>query len=413
MMFIFGASLLDKKGTIFSPIARRISYADILFLFYFFASFIVYLEKSSKWLIVYSKSQRYFLLMLFAFSLWTGLSWLITTATLEGQLRDFFGIPVRLAYYGIISIFVTKWAKKYGINVIVFPFCIGILGMFYFNFFSKAIMISDFPIAIQNNDFSGLLLPVVSLYFSLSILSKPGYVSLALCFVSYCSTVLVYSLGGYILMIMALPAVLISFWYCYSIKGRMLKGKFIFIVVTIGIGLSVVFGLKPNQETITNRIKAKIANLPFSSNHIHSGDVRWGHFLSSLEITSRNPLFGVGEYNWENENAKNKSLVGDAYRLNENPHNAIAQIFSMFGIPAGVLFGLCLCLWFIALYRIKLLKGIKWIIWVGAVVCVFFASANLMDAIFTTYYFYFFAALIFSIEMDRGQKNFRKVIFYK
>lgn len=407
-MFIFGASLLDKKGAIFSPIARRISYADILFFIYFFASFIVYLEKSSKWLTVYSKCQKYFLLMIFAFSLWTGLSWVITTVTWEGQLQDFFGIPVRLAYYAMITIFVTKWAKKYGINIILIPFCIGILGMFYFNFLSKAIMISAIPIGIKNNDFSGLLLPIVSLYFSLSLLYKPNYVSLVLCIVSYCSTVLVYSLGGYILMVMALPAVLISLWYCYRIKGRMLKGKFIFAVVTIGICLSTGFGLKPYQATITKHIKAKMANIPFNSESIHSGDVRWGHFLSSMEIMSRNPLFGVGEYNWEEENSRNKSLVGEAYRQNENPHNSIAQIFSMFGIPAGIFFGLCLCSGFIALYRIKLLKGMKWIIWVGAVVFVFIASANLMDAIFTTYYYYFFAALIFSIEMERGTNKLSK-----
>jgi hypothetical protein len=408
-MFIYGASLLDRWGMIFSPIAQRISYADILFCLYLNTLFGVYVVKSSaRMRIVYSKRHKYFLIILLGFAWWTGLSWVVTTLKMDGQIQDFFGITVRISYYIILSIFVTKWAKNYGINDIVTSFCAGVLTMFYFNFFSMALTITDIPIAINVNNFSGVLLPVISVYFSLSLLCKPSYVSFVLCCLSYLSCVLVFSLGGYILMILAFPAVLLSCVHFFKMKSKRRFGFLFSSMIIIGMCLGTAFGLKTYQNTLITRIKSKFANIPINSEHIQSGDVRWGHFLSSMLITMRNPIFGVGEYNWERENDKNRNLLGEAYHQNENPHNAIAQIFSMFGLPAGILFGLCLYYSFVSLYRIKLLNGQKWIIWVVSVGCVFLASANLMDTIFTTYYFYFFAALVFSVETMQNRRTSKR-----
>lgn len=194
MVFLFGARLLDKGGTILSPIAHRISYADIMFGTYLIASFIKNSKHLSRWLVAYSKNQISFILFLFAFSLWTGLSWALNTITIGGDILDFFGIPVRVGYYAILSIFVAKWVKKYEMNIIIVPFCVGILVMFYINFITQIVSTHNIPTEINEKNFSGLLLPIISIYLAFSILYKPNYLSFLLCFFSYISTLLVYSL---------------------------------------------------------------------------------------------------------------------------------------------------------------------------------------------------------------------------
>ncbi len=404
MFFLLGAHLLDKGGRILSPIANRFSYGDILFVLYLIGSYILNLNRTSKWLVVYSKRQEMFYIFLFAFSLCTGISWCVTSLLQKGYILDFFGISTRIAYYGLMSLFATKWIKKYGLNILILPFCLGIVSMFYFNFLRSALPIFTIPTEIAEKNFSGVLLPVCAIYLAISILDMPRLSNLLLFCFTFLSTLLVYSLGGIVLLILSLPAVWIMLRYYFAkpiIKyDKKVFSLFILLLIVIGLFLS------PMSDTVTHRIVAKFHNIPgISKEETESAHLRWGHFISSIYITLKNPLFGVGEANWQEENDKNIDLVGKWYIQNENPHNAIAQIPSMFGIPAFIFFAICFYLVFKALYELKLLKGLKWKIFVFSVFMVFFGSANLMDSIFTTFYFYFFASIVFGIKARQLTKN--------
>lgn len=396
MLFLLGARLLDKNGFL-SPIAHRISYGDILFLIYMVFGFAININWLSRFFAVSSRTESMFIICVFAFALWTGLSWSVNTMFLGGNVLDFFGIPVRVAYYGVLSLFVSKWVRKYDVNILVLPFCIGILFMFYCNFLTSAIVISNIPTEINEKNFSGVLLPICSLYFVLSLLWKPRFFTMLLLFFTYASSLLVYSLGAIILMILAIPAVWMSVRNFFLSRRIYIHKRVLSFITLLAIFVIITSLITPYINSIIDRVSGKLHNIPGVSKDIESTHYRLGHFVSSAVISAKNPLFGVGEYNWENENDKNRDWLGKWYMKNDNPHNAVAQIMSMFGAPAILLFGLCFYFAFKGFYKLRLLKGMKWSLLVFSVACVFVVSANVMDAIFTTYYFYFFVALIFGI----------------
>lgn len=400
MLFLLGARLLDNKAML-SPIAGRISYGDILFFIYLATSVIIYFMKSPKFKVVRLRRQQMFFLCLFAFSLWTGMSWCVNSLFRSGNILDFFGIPVRVAYYGIMSLFVVRWVREYGSNVLVMPFCIGILAMFYNNFLNAAMRVGEIPIAINEKNFSGVLLPVCAVYFALSILCKPNLSSFVLFLLSIVSTLFVYSLGGFVLIALFLPAIWIMVRRYFGAATIKIHKKVLMVLLLLLLFVIVMTSARPILNTIMHNIDNKIHNLPGISQKTESAHMRFGHFLSSMAISAENPLFGVGEANWQEENNKNRDWLGDWFVENDNPHNGLAQILSMFGIPAFILFAAMFYFVFKELYSLHILKGLEWKIFVASIFMVFVGIANLMSAIFTYYFFYFFASLIFGIKARR------------
>jgi O-antigen ligase len=93
-----------------------------------------------------------------------------------------------------------------------------------------------------------------------------------------------------------------------------------------------------NVELITRTIEFKI-NQSFNENQSQSTvALRVGHMYSSLEIVSRNPVFGVGVTNWESENNSNAYWLNDVFLVNDNPHNGFFYVLSGMGIPALLTF---------------------------------------------------------------------------
>lgn len=406
ILFLLGAKLLDKWGIV-SFLENRMSYGEILFILYMFGALLKIISSSSiSWLFI-SYRQKKFTYYLACFALWTGLAWSINTIFRDGDIMDFFGIPVRVLFYCLMSVFVARWVKEYGPNLIVLSFCSGILAIFYYNFTILVTDIGRVPVGgVSENTFSAVLLPVSAMFLALTGMTNPGVLSLLLMCISFLSTFLVYSLGGLLYMLVGLPAMLLSMQNFFinsrvGIVKRIFALVFLFLIVIYIINN---FGFA--FEAISINVKNKINNIPFveaAQGGGQSADYRWGVFLSSLVITVNNPLFGVGEYNFRAENMKNMEWLGDKFFDHKNPHNAAAQMLSMFGIPAFFLFSICFYIAFKQLYRLRIKSGLKWKIFVFSSLFVFLATANLMDAIFTSTYFYFYAALIFGIEGRNGQ----------
>lgn len=408
ILFLLGAKTLDKNHML--SVGQMISYGEILFLLYFFIAILKMLRSdSASWLFV-SQHHKRFTLYLTMFALWTGLSWSVNTVTMGGDLNDLFGMTARILFYGFMSVFVAIWVEKYGPALVAVPFCLGVLAIFFYNFSTAALAMSiiGVPQALPENNFSGVMLPISALYLALVGMASPGIIPLLLMCVCYASTVLVYSLGAYLFLILGFPAVALSI-HAFFVEKKVAKVKraLAFAVLFFAVAAAAV-KLGSAYETVRVRIGNKFANIPLTEKakgRVQSGDIRRGFFLSSLVITRNNPLFGVGEYNWREANLKNKDWLGEVFYEHKNPHNAFAQILSMFGIPAFVLFVLCLYAAFRRLYAERLRGGAAWGIFVLSSSLVFLATGNVMDSIFTTTYFYFYAALIFGIGRWRRREK--------
>lgn len=414
ILFLLGAKLLDPEDQMLS-IGKRISYGEILFILYLFGVLIKIINKKSvSWLFI-SHHQKKFTYLLACFGIWMGLSWSVNTIFRDGDIMDFFGIPVRVLFYCLMSVFVARWVKIYGPSPIVLSYCSGILMMFSYNFTTMFTDIGGIPAGITNNTFSAVLLPASAMFFALTAMINPGILCLLLMCISFASTVLIYSLSGLFYMFIGLPTVLIAM-YCFFINKRVKRGKQFFIVLLLSLLVFHVadkFGFA--FEMISSHIENKINNIPFveaAQGEVQSGDQRLSVALSSIIIAMKNPLFGVGEYNFREENKKNQEWLGAKFFDHKNPHNAIAQILSMFGIPAFLLFSTCFYITFKQLYSLNITSGVKWKIFVSSSLFVFFATANVMDAIFTTTYYYFYAALVFGIEGWRKNIYLEKSLSY-
>lgn len=401
ILFLLGAKLLDRDHLL--SVGRRISYGEMLFILYFFGVLLKVISKNSISWLFFSSQQKKFTYLLTCFAIWTGLSWGINTIFRNGDIMDFFGIPVRVLFYCFMSVFVARWVKRYGPNIVVIPFCIGILAMFYFNFAAGVVTLTDneIPNVIAERNFSGVLLPVGAIFLALLVMINPTPLAFILMCFSFASTLLIYSLGGYLFVLMGFPAVLVSIYHFFINREIRMNKRFFTLAILFFLGIIIFTKFGFVFGTIFDNIEKKYNNIPFveaARGDVQSGDYRWGFLLSSLEITMNNPMFGVGEYNWKAENLKNKEWLGKIFYDHKNPHNGLAQILSMFGIPAFLLFMSCFFITFKGLYALHAENGLKWKIFVLSSFLVFFGSANVMSTIFTTYYFYFYAAFIFGIE---------------
>lgn len=412
IIFLLGAKLLDPDDQLLS-IGKKISYGEILFLLYLFAVILKMLCNKSISFLFLSPQQKRFTCFLGFFAAWTAVSWCINTIFLDGDIMDFFGIPVRVLLYCIMSVFFARWVRQYGPNFCAMSYCSGIILMFYYNFTSLFMALGGVPAGVPNNTFSAVLLPASAMFLALAGLASPAGFSLFLMCISFASTVLVYSLSGMLYMFFGLPAVLISMHNFFLNKGigilkRISMLFFLFLLaITIGYNFNFAF------EGISRNIENKINNIPFTeeaSGDVQSGEHRFGLIISSLVIAAKNPLVGVGEYNFRAKNMQNKDLIGRIFHDHKNPHNAFAQIISMFGIPAFFLFCMCFYIAFKKLYHLRIKSGPTWKVYVLSSLVVFFATANVMDAIFTTTYFYFYAALIFGIEEWNNHPRMRRYL---
>src|SRR5574341_85455 len=400
ILFLLGARLLDNRNLFY--LSDRFAYGELLFALYFFGVILKSIHtKSVSWIFI-SKTQKQFTYYLIGFAIWCGLSWSINTIWRYGDIMDFFGIPVRVMFYAIMSIFVARWVKKYGPSLVVISFCCGILAIFYLNFDAMvaAMNIVGVPDRLPENNFSGVMLPVSAIFLAIAGMVNPGILTLLLMCLSFGLTSLVYSLGGFLFMIMGLPAVLLSVHNYFTSRNVGMGKRFAASAVFIVIGIFIIVNFSFAFEAIEGHIQNKINNIPFfetGQDHVQSGDIRWGFFLSSLAITANNPIFGVGEYNFQAEHWKNRGWLGDKYFDHKNPHNGLAQILSTAGIPAFYLFGVCSFITFKKLFTFRNMGGVKWKVFALSTFCVFLGTANVMATIYTTYYFYFFAGLVFGI----------------
>lgn len=398
MLFLLGAALLDRDKLLYA--GERLRYGEILFGIYMLISVVSKKAFARRLELITSFLQKKYSYYFIAFIIWTGLSWAVNTVFIDGDIYDLFGVTIRLLFYFLMTLYIAGWVKSYGVNIVVYPFCIGVLSMFCINYSVTVLEILTVPAEIPVTNFSAVMLPVCALYFVLSYFYKPCAITWILIIISYFATALVYSLGGYVFMAFGLPLIILAIKHFYSTKqiGRYKKTiASLFLLVII---VFVVNKFAPAFEVIYGNIEKKISNvLVFDdpSGNYRSFDYRWGHFISSMSMTIHNPMFGVGKHNWELENEKNKDWI-KAHHTNDNPHNAIAQILSMYGVPAFIFFAITIYLVFRQLYYLKLSNKISWIFIVLSSLFVFIGTANVMDSFFNTYYFYFYAGIVFGIK---------------
>ena len=177
--------------------------------------------------------------------------------------------------------------------------------------------------------------------------------------------------------------------------SRLLALKIAALLIAIFLFKASLAGNVDILNNVMMRIHNKINNVSQMSSFENSGILkRYGHILSSLKIGIQNPVFGVGEVRWQQENAKNEIWLGSDYLENDNPHNAFLQLFSMFGLPALIIFVLIFITVAKEIYSLNLLQRNQWTILSISIIVMFFLSGNLMGDMFLTTYFYLYGGLV-------------------
>ena len=394
---LLGAALLDRDRVLFA--GESINIGEILFGIYLLAYLLFKLASNPHSLIKFNVPYKDFSFPFLLFVAWTGLSWAINTIFIDGELHDLFGVTFRLGYYYVMLLFIAQWVRRYNPQTVIYPFCGSVLLFFFMNYRSAFIEAATLPHAINVTNFSGIMLPVCSLYFALLYCFKRSILTLLLAMISYWAAILVYSLGAYVSMAMALPVLIVIVNDYWKSKKYHRFVKYATAVGVIICAFYVINNFPSEIEIIKQFINNKINNLSFTEEGQQgdqSMDYRIGHFQSSLAMVAMNPLFGVGEFNWERENDKNAEWVR-AYVANDNPHNAFAQVFSMYGIPAFIFFVWSIYAVFKKLFALRLLLKWKWKLFVSFTAITFIGGANTMSPFFNTYYFLIFAGVVFGI----------------
>jgi O-antigen ligase len=401
-MVLLGAALLDKDRVYF--VYNVLSYGEVMLVLYILVYCFVMYYRGENLNMVITLPLKYYSFCFLFFVGWTGISWAINTVFIDGEIHDFFGITVRLAFYYAMTLFVAMWVRRYGPSLIVYPFCGGVFLMFVNNYVNAAMVVGTLPLVIPLTNFSGVLLPVLAMYFALSHLHKPDMVSFLSMLLTYASTILIYSLGAYGFMLTGFPVI----WFVWRNYLSSLKTSFVYKMIIYGLmlycGMYVSVNYNDESVMIIENVSRKYENISFTdtgAQEDQSMDYRIGQLQSSMRMAIENPLFGVGEYNWESENEKNKDWV-KAHHTNDNPHNSFAQVVSMYGVPALVFYLFSIYFVFREFYMIHLSTRKMRLLLTVSMVATFLGTAVVMDSFFVTYYFYVFAGIIYGIGSSAG-----------
>jgi O-antigen ligase len=265
---------------------------------------------------------------------------------------------LRPALYLFIAIVASYYARLGYARVIALAFPLGIIGAGVNNML--LVITGDVEAVTSvlqpyNPNVVGNMLAVALVYLAIAFERGAQFRSTLLVLMSIVLIALSYSKGAWLMGLMGLGCFAAPYLMAARRRSLGVGTRWLVRLAVIAAFIVVAF----NFEIISKMVELKFAQ-SFTSEVNQSQStvaLRVGHVYSSLEIVSRNPVFGVGVTNWEEENNGNAYWLNDVFLRNDNPHNGFFYVLAGMGIPALFVF-LALTLFPVALLpRVLGLRG--------------------------------------------------------
>jgi O-antigen ligase len=315
---------------------------------------------------------------------------------------------LRPALYLFIAIVASYYARLGFARVIALSFPLGIVAAGVNN---MMLVISGDVEAVAsvlqpyNPNVVGNMLAVALVYLAIAFERGAQFRSTLLVMLALVLIALSYSKGAWLMGLLGIGC--FAGPYLLAARRRALGGGTRWLVRLTVIAAIVVVAI--NFEIVSKMIELKFAQ-SFTSEVNQSQStvaLRMGHVYSSLEIVSRNPVFGVGVTNWEEENNGNAYWLNDVFLRNDNPHNGFFYVLSGMGIPALFVF-LALTVFPVALLPRALgLRGFLKQFCGASLLLILLVSGNVMLHLLSHYFLWLLIGLCLGLlpETARDQKD--------
>jgi O-antigen ligase len=178
----------------------------------------------------------------------------------------------------------------------------------------------------------------VALFFS-AILVHFGWVLRGILIANISLLLVFFSLSKGAWLMAAIALVCFALIYRWKYEKGELRGTGGGILIWLSL-VALIVATVINFEIIEAAFRVKLEQ-SFNDETTQSESsvaLRFGHIVSSLDMASENPIFGVGVTNWQAENTANSYWLNDVFLSNDNPHNAFFYILSCLGTPALFVF---------------------------------------------------------------------------
>lgn len=273
--------------------------------------------------------------LIFALATWLLLATLANIVTYGLEARDSLAI-LRLLYFIVIIIFVSKYVERFGYIHLIIGFLVGTTTIYYQDYSSLSEENSVFfgiPV-LSNPNVVGAALGWAVYFCSLGVIAGKKQLFLSLALIISGLSITTFSKGSWLMVILGLTANLLAL----NMHQRdLMTGQYVkqisvvkYVIFFFAI-VGVVFYLY--GETIISLVNFKLE----STKDIGSLEIRKNLMLAAGYAALDNPLFGLGFGNYYKVKALYPGIVLPFLEREDNAHNVFAQIAATGGIPALIL----------------------------------------------------------------------------
>lgn len=313
---------------------------------------------------------------------------------------------LRPGVYLFIAMTVSYFTRMGYVRVVVLCLPLGIIGASVDNMYR--VLTGDEAAIAEilrplNPNVVGNMVSIALVYLAIAFAVGAQFRATLLMFLGMLLIAFSYSKGAWLMGLIGLGC--FAGPYLHAARARVLGWRTRWLVLSSLLAAMVVIAL--NTELISRMIEMKLAQ-SFTSEVNQSQStvaLRVGHMYSSLEIVSRNPVFGVGVTNWEKENDNNAYWLNDIYLWNDNPHNGFFYVLSGMGIPALFVF-LALTIFPVTLLPKALgLRGLRRFVFASCLLLILLICGNVMLQLLSHYFLWVLCGIATGLTPGPDQKD--------
>lgn len=402
--FAFGVGTNFARGWYY-PI-KGIGVLDILLVLHFFCALLFSDGALRK---LPPKTVDFICLML-ALLLWLLLSFWVNSFAYEVESTNLLAI-LRLLYFVVIVIFISKHVEKFGYVQLLIGYVIGVVTIFYQDFSSigaENAVFFGIPV-LSNPNVIGVALGLAVYFCSLGVIAGKTKLFLPLALALAALTITTFSKAAWILAGLGLFANLLAL----RMPDRLVVAKnkrnsLITYLVIFLVTLSVVY--YAYGEVVMSLLRLKME----STADIGSIEIRANLLLAGAYAALDHPLFGLGFGNYYKVENLYRDILLPPLGREDNAHNLFAQVAATGGIPALVILLAVIALTLLRLSKVLQNRtdapaSIRWLyLVISFIVFTLFGSVQLQLLAQPT--FWFFSALIIGLcnTSDHIKKSFQK-----
>ncbi len=397
--FIWGTSQIAPPGAMFDLALGKIGVGDLVFallVLLMFATSPAFRAYCSEFV----DRSRVFSVLMVLLATFGVLSAFTNSVTRTVTLPDIIEV-IRPLFYLFVALTVSFFTRLGFGRTIVFCFAFGVISAGLENAYLVIFgTISETSIMqLYNRNVVGNLIAVSMVFLAVAFHLGMQFRSTVLLLCALALVAFSFSKGAWAMGLLGVGC--FSVPYYMARRGRRLRLP-TRILVQLSIAAVLVLAAL-NIEIIIKMFELKYRQ-SFASEVTQSQStvaLRLGHVYSSFEIVSRNPVFGVGVTNWEEENNSNRYWLNDIFLVNDNPHNGYLYVMSGMGIPALLVFFTLSMFPVVLLPRVLGLRGAPKLVFVASLLLLVLISGNFMLHLLSHYFLWVLIGVCLALTPDQ------------